>query len=140
MKQLYYVNGKKVDFNTYGDALNAEIAAEEKRKELEEERDSYSQKERRYNLAMRAAVVEGVWEKREQLSTGLREKEAELEANRKETQKYEKEAQGLEETVLLADKIRELLEQKKRQEALEQELAELEQEFGRREAEFTKGQ
>lgn len=114
--------------------------AEEKRKELEEERDSYSQKERRYNLAMRAAVVEGVWEKREQLSTGLREKEAELEANRKETQKYEKEAQGLEETVLLADKIRELLEQKKRQEALEQELAELEQEFGRREAEFTKGQ
>lgn len=35
MKQLYYVNGKKVDFNTYGDALNAEITAEEKRKEHE---------------------------------------------------------------------------------------------------------
>lgn len=35
MKQLYYVNGKKVDFNTYGDALNAEIAAEEKLKEHE---------------------------------------------------------------------------------------------------------
>ena len=35
MKQLYYVNGKKVDFNTYGAALNAEITAEEKRKEHE---------------------------------------------------------------------------------------------------------
>ena len=32
MKQLYYVNGKKVDFNTYANALNAEITAEETRK------------------------------------------------------------------------------------------------------------
>lgn len=29
MKQLYYVNGKRVDINTYANALNAEIAAEE---------------------------------------------------------------------------------------------------------------
>lgn len=28
MKQLYYVNGKRVDINTYANALNAEIAAE----------------------------------------------------------------------------------------------------------------
>ena len=35
MKQLYYVNGKKVDFNTYANALNAEITAEETRKEYE---------------------------------------------------------------------------------------------------------
>lgn len=35
MKQFYYVNGKKVDFNTYANALNAEITAEETRKEYE---------------------------------------------------------------------------------------------------------
>ena len=29
MKQLYYVNGKRVDISTYANALNAEIAAEE---------------------------------------------------------------------------------------------------------------
>lgn len=29
MKQLYYVNGKRVDINTYANALNEEIAAEE---------------------------------------------------------------------------------------------------------------
>lgn len=29
MKQLYYVNGKRVDINTYANALNAEMAAEE---------------------------------------------------------------------------------------------------------------
>lgn len=29
MKQLYYVNGKRVDINTYANAINAEIAAEE---------------------------------------------------------------------------------------------------------------
>lgn len=33
MKQLYYVNGKRVDINTYANALNAEITAEEKRNE-----------------------------------------------------------------------------------------------------------
>lgn len=29
MKQLYYVNGKRVDINTYANALNAQISAEE---------------------------------------------------------------------------------------------------------------
>ena len=29
MKQLYYVNGRRVDINTYANALNAQISAEE---------------------------------------------------------------------------------------------------------------
>lgn len=35
MKQLYYVNGKQVDINTYANALNSEIAAEEAQRVFE---------------------------------------------------------------------------------------------------------
>lgn len=33
MKQLYYVNGKRADFNTYANAIHTNITAEENNRE-----------------------------------------------------------------------------------------------------------
>lgn len=41
MRQLYYVNGKRVDINTYARALNAQYAAEVARDEFEAKKKGF---------------------------------------------------------------------------------------------------
>lgn len=112
----------------------------EKREELSALSEEYQEKECKYKLAMRAAVVDELWKQREQLGNTLLQKKAELTHRMQEKEALKAEAEALSETAALEEDIRELLELKKVKEELEQKSAALEKEIAKKEKEYAGGQ
>ena len=112
----------------------------ELREQLKEAKAEYENKEERYKRAMNAALVEGVWEKRNQLKEQLDENVKEQENAKAARESMEKEAEELAETAALADRIRALLAMAQKAEELEKQLIRLKKQLQDREKELAKGQ
>jgi len=107
---------------------------------LKKSEEEYRCKEERHKRAMNAALAGGVWEKKKQLQEQLLENVKEQERAGEERIRLEKEAEELAETVAVADKIRVLLDWRKKGGELEGQLDRLEKQLQDRGKELAKGQ
>lgn len=112
----------------------------ELREQLKENEAEYKKKEERHKRAMNAALVEGVWEKKTQLSEQLEDNIRERKNAEAERKSLEKESAALEITVRFADRIRDLLAKAQKAKELEEKLERLKKQLKDRKKELSEGQ
>ena len=112
----------------------------ELREQLKENEAEYKKKEERHKRAMNAALVEGVWEKKTQLSEQLEDNIREQKNAEAERESLEKESAALEITVRFADRIRDLLAKAQKAKELEEKLERLNKQLKDRKKELSEGQ
>lgn len=112
----------------------------ELREQLKENEAEYKKKEECHKRAMNAALVEGAWEKKTQLSEQLEDNIREQKNAGAERESLEKESAALETTVRFADRIRDLLAKAQKARELEEKLERLDKQLKGRKKELSEGQ